>query len=70
MEDKGTEDNGTVLVGCITLFIVIIIMTLSLMFWGWVLQYLLLLLFGKEITLLTSSLIILFINYGIAVTRR
>lgn len=64
------EDKDTVQVGCIVVVIMVILAILSSVFWGWVLQYLLLILFGKEITLVASSLIILFINYGLALIRR
>ena len=64
------EDNDTVQAGCVVLVIMVILSILSTLFWGWVFQYLLLILFGKEITLVASSLIILFINYGIALIRR
>lgn len=64
------KDNDTVQVGCVVVVIMGILAILSTIFWGWVLQFLLLILFGKEITLVASSLIILFINYGIAVVRR
>lgn len=64
------EDNDTVQVGCVVVVIMVILAILSTVFWGWVLQFLLLVLFGKEITLVASSLIILFINYGLAIVRR
>lgn len=63
-------DKDTAEVGCVVLIILVIFTALASIFWGWVLQYLLLLLFGKEITLVASSLIILFINYGLALIRR
>lgn len=60
------NDSRTVAVGCLVGLAIIVLFVLATIFWGWVLQYIIAVLFGRHIGLLASSLIILFFNYVVA----